>query len=328
MKEKESVPVSKEVSGFEALFKVARNYQKKVKLTGKGAVLVVANEKGGIGKSTITALMAAALTEVGLKILVIDIDPQSSVTQMLLPNLERLPSPAIGDLLTADFDGDNAIFPADIILEVTAGTVYNSEALGRLFLLPSNPQLGKLNSYLATNINGRQMLKFIIKELVVENKALINDYDLILIDTPSQLDSIFAESALIAGDMVLMPTTPRPVDQWAIAQTIQKIREAKKVANRSLEIVAAVVNMYDPRSGLIESEGLEAVKAALGDRVVEPPIRSLKTIANSPAKSMSLLTSGQVQKPADDFRQTTTEVLSRILDKFEQNNTSKSKGGR
>ncbi len=321
------MPASKEVSGFEALFKVAKIYQKKVKTTGKGAVLVVANEKGGIGKSTITALMAAALAEVGLKILVIDIDPQSSVTQMLLPNLEKLPSSAIGDLLTADFDGDNAIFPADVIQEVTAGTVYNADALGHLYLLPSNPQLGKLNSYLATNINGRQILKFIIKELVIENKALVNEYDLILIDTPSQLDSIFAESALIAGDMVLMPTTPRPVDQWAIAQTIQKIREAKRVANRSLEIVAAVVNMYDPRSGLVESEGLEAVKTTLGNRVVEPPIRSLKTIANSPAKSMSLLTAGQAQKPADDFRQTTTEVLSRILAKFEQDNAPKPKGG-
>jgi chromosome partitioning protein len=325
MKEKEPVPASKEVNGFEALFKVARNYQKKVKTTGNGAVIVIANEKGGIGKSTITALMASALAEVGLKVLVIDLDPQSSVTQMLLPNLEKLPSPAIGDLLTTDFDGDNAIFPADIIQPVPAGTVYNTEALGQLFLLPSNPQLGKLNNYLATNINGRQILKFIIKELVIEEGALVNEYDLILIDTPSQLDSIFAESALIAGDMVLMPTTPRPVDQWAIAQTIQKIREAKRVANRGLEIVAAVVNMYDPRSGLVESEGLEAVKAALGDRVVEPPIRSLKTIANSPAKSTSLLTTGQAQKPADDFRQTTTEVMSRILARLDQ---LTSKGGR
>ncbi len=319
------MPASKEVSGFEALFKVAKIYQKKVKAAGNGAVVVVANEKGGIGKSTITALMAAALAEVGLKVLVIDLDPQSSVTQMLLPNLEKLPSPAIGDLLTSDFDGDNAIFPADVIQEVPAGTVYNSDALGHLFLLPSNPQLGKLNNYLATNINGRQILKFLVKELVIENKALLNDYDLILIDTPSQLDSIFAESALIAGDMVVMPTTPRPVDQWAIAQTIQKIKEAKKVANRSLEIVAAVVNMYDPRSGMVENEGLEAVKAALGDRVVEPPIRSLKTISNSPAKSTSLLTATQAQRPADDFRQTITEVMSRILNRFEQNG---SKGGR
>lgn len=323
------MPASKEVSGFEALFKVAKNYREKVKATGGGAVVVVANEKGGIGKSTLTALMAAALAEVGLKILVIDLDPQSSVTQMLLPNLERLPSPAIGDLLTTDFDSDNAIFPAEVIQEVAAGSVYNSDALGKLFLLPSNPQLGKLNNYLATNINGRQILKFLLKELIVENHALVNDYDLILIDTPSQLDSIFAESALIAGDMVLMPTTPRPVDQWAIAQTIQKIKEARKVANRGLEIVAAVVNMYDPRSGQVESEGLEAVRAALGDRVVEPPIRSLKTISNSPAKSTSLLTVTQAQKPADDFRQTTTEVMSRILNRLEQvSNKGRSLDGR
>jgi cellulose biosynthesis protein BcsQ len=126
--------------------------------------------------------------------------------------------------------------------------------------------------------------------------------------------------------MVVMPATPRPVDQWAIAQTIQKIREARKVANRGLEIVASIVNMYDPRSGLVESEGLDAVKAALGDRVVEPPIRSLKTIANSPAKSMSLLTASQAQKPADDFRLTVSQVLDRVVEQLESKASKTRKG--
>ncbi|HEX2913962.1 MAG TPA: ParA family protein [Chloroflexia bacterium] len=312
------MPKTKELSGFEALVTAAKKYRAKVKTLGRGAVVVVANEKGGIGKSTITALMGSALAEVGLRVLVIDIDPQSSVTQMILPNLEKLPQPAIGDLLTTDFDSDEAIFPQDIIIEVTPGSVYNNGAAGKLYLLPSNPHLGKLNNFLATNINGRQLLRFLLKELDLDGRTLASSYDVIVIDTPSQLDSVFAESALIAGDVVVMPATPRPVDQWAIAQTIQKIKEASKVANRGLEIVAAVVNMYDPRSGLVESEGLDAVKAVLGDRVVDPPIRSLKTIANSPAKSLSLLTAGQVQKPADDFRQTAAEVLDRIVNKLDK----------
>lgn len=302
----------KELGGLETLVGVAKSYRAKVKKQGKCPVVVVANEKGGIGKSTVTALMSASLAEIGLKILVIDIDPQSSVTQMLLPNLEKLPQPAIGDLLTADFDSDNSVYPQDIILEVPPGLVYNNEAAGRLYLMPSNPQLGRLNTFLASNINGRQMLKFILKELDLDGKTLVNSYDMLIIDTPSQLDSVFAESALIAGDMVIMPATPRPVDQWAIAQTIQKIKEARKVANRNLEIVATVVNMYDPRSGAIENEGLDAIKGILGDRVAEPAIRNLKTIANSPAKNMSLLTAAQAQKPADEFRMTTAAVLSRI----------------
>jgi chromosome partitioning protein len=298
--------------GFEALFKEAKTYRALIKRKGSCPVVVVANEKGGIGKSTLAALMSAALAEIGLKILVVDIDPQSSVTQMLLPNIEKLPQPAIGDLLTSDFDSDDAIMPQDVILGITPGLVYNAEAAGRLYLLPSNPQLGKLNTYLATNINGRQMLRFLLKELDIDGKTLTNNYDLLIIDTPSQLDSVFAESALIAADLVVMPATPRPVDQWAIAQTIQKIKEAKKVANRNLDIVAAVVNMYDPRSGTVETEGLDAIKGILGDRIVEPPVRNLKTIANSPAKSMSLLTAGQAQKPADDFRLTTAAILARV----------------
>jgi chromosome partitioning protein len=298
--------------GFESLFKEAKVYKAFIKKKGSCPVVVVANEKGGIGKSTLAALMSAALAEIGLKILVVDIDPQSSVTQMLLPNIEKLPQPAIGDLLTSDFDSDDAILPQDVILAITPGLVYNAEAAGRLYLLPSNPQLGKLNTYLATNINGRQMLRFLLKELDIDGKILINNYDLLIIDTPSQLDSVFAESALIAADLVVMPATPRPVDQWAIAQTIQKIKEAKKVANRNLDIVAAVVNMYDPRSGTVETEGLDAIKGILGDRIIEPPVRNLKTIANSPAKSMSLLTAGQAQKPADDFRLTTAAILGRI----------------
>ncbi len=320
------MPAHKETTGVEALLEAAKKYRAKIKASGSAVVIVVANEKGGIGKSTVTALMAAALAEIGLRILVIDIDPQSSVTQMLLPNLEKLPQPAIGDLLTTDFDADDALFPQDVILDVPPGFVYNSETTGKLFLLPSNPQLGKLNNFLATNINGRQILRFLLKELDLDGKTLTNSYDMILIDTPSQLDSVYAESALIAGDMVVMPTTPRPVDQWAIAQTIQKIREAKKVANRNLEIVASVVNMYDPRSGVVENEGLDAVKALLGERVVEPPIRNLKTIANSPAKSLSLLTAGQAQKPADDFRATIAQVLLRIIAQLEIPSTNPAKG--
>ncbi len=319
--------VSKDAAGLEALVAAGKKYKAKIKTFGRAVVVVVANEKGGIGKSTITTLMAASMAEIGLKVLVIDIDPQSSATQMILPNLEKLPQPAIGDLLLSDFDGDDALFPQEVILEVLPGSVYNSGAAGKLFLLPSNPQLGKLNSRLAADINGRQMLRFLIKELDLDNHVLANDYDIIIIDTPSQLDSIFAESALIAGDMVVMPATPRPVDQWAIAQTIQKIREARKVANRGLEIVAAIVNMYDPRSGGVENEGLDAIKAILGDRVVEPPVRSLKTIANSPAKSLSLLTTGQAQKPADDFRLTVAHVLTRIIARLEET-TNKNRDGR
>lgn len=191
------MPANKESSGVETLFNAAKKYKAKVKAAGRGVVVVVANEKGGIGKSTVTALMAAALAEIGLRILVIDIDPQSSVTQMLLPNLEKLPQPAISDLLTTDFDTDDALFPQDIIIEVPPGSVYSSEAVGKLYLLPSNPQLGKLNSYLATNINGRQILRFLLKELDLDGQTLSSSYDMIIIDTPSQLDSVFAESLLL-----------------------------------------------------------------------------------------------------------------------------------
>ena len=194
---------------------------------------VVFNQKGGVGKSTITCNLAAISAQQGLRTLVVDLDPQGNTTHYLLGD-------GIGDevLGAADF--------FDQTLKFTARPKETAEFIvptrwEHLHLMPSSPLLDELQAKLESRYK-----IYKLREALAE---LDSDYDRIYIDTPPALN-FYTRSALIAAEGCLIPFDCDDFSRRALYALLDNVQEIQADHNADLKVSGIVVNQFQPRANL------------------------------------------------------------------------------
>jgi chromosome partitioning protein len=253
----------------------------------KALVIAMCNQKGGVGKTTTTINLGAALAETGRRVLLVDFDPQGSLSVGLGVNPHLLDQSIYNVLL-----GRN-VAPADVIL---------STRTPNLDLLPANIDLSAAEVQLVSEVAREQTLRRVLK-------PLLGSYDVILIDCAPSL-GLLTVNALTASDRVLMPLELEFFALRGIAlltDTIDKVRER---LNPDLEVLGIVGTMYDSRT-VHSREVLERVVEAFGEQIFHTVIRrTIKfpetTVAGEPITSYATNSPG-----AAAYRQLAREVLAR-----------------
>ncbi len=222
--------------------------------------VVVFNQKGGVGKSTIAVNLAAIAAARGERTLVIDLDPQANASQYLLGTAAAAASPNLADVFE---DGLSfRLFKRD------AREFVHPTPFPRLDLLPSDPSLDAL----VPKLQARHEI-FRVREVV---DAL--GYPTVFVDTPPA-DNVLTLSALVTADRVLVPFDCDDLARRAIGPVLERIEEARLDHNPRLKVAGVVVNRFESRAGF----SLQAVAdlRADGYPVLEPFISSTVRIRES-----------------------------------------------
>ena len=206
--------------------------------------IAIANQKGGVGKTTISMGLAGVLSEFGKKILLIDMDQQGNLSSAFLDNIHSLER-TVFDLLVDE---------AEI-----AQVLYKTK-IDNIDILPANLALSDLDIRLAGDDDAQYYLLEALEE--IDNK-----YDYIIIDCPPNLGRA-TRMALVAANGILVPIE---CQEWAVKGSSQLdayVEKVKKRANPHLEILGFVINKYDPRRTL-ESTYNQALKNKYGHRIFQ-----------------------------------------------------------
>ncbi len=207
---------------------------------------VVFNQKGGVGKSTITCNLAAISAQQGKRTLVVDLDPQGNSTQYLLGTG--------GDELETTLAG---FFDQTLNFKLNpraTGEFIVASPFERLHVMPSHPQLEELQ--------GKLESRYKIYKLRDALDELAQDYDCIFIDTPPALN-FYTRSALIAADACLIPFDCDEFSRRALYSLLDNVEEIRSDHNRDLDVEGIVVNQFQPRASLPQKVVQELIDEGL-----------------------------------------------------------------
>jgi chromosome partitioning protein len=257
---------------------------------GNARVMAMCNQKGGVGKTTTTINLGAALAEYGRKVLLVDFDPQGSLSVGLGMNPHEMDLTIYNLLMQRDVTVDDVIVPSGV---------------PGMDLLPSNIDLSAAEVQLVHEVAREQTLQRVLAP------ALAN-YDVVLIDCQPSL-GLLTVNALTAADGVIVPLECEYFALRGVAllkTTIDKVRER---LNPKLEIDGLLGTMFDGRT-LHSREVMDRLVHAWGDKVFHTVIRrtvkfSDSTVAGEPITSYASNSTG-----AEHYRQLAKEVLARCLD--------------
>jgi len=258
-----------------------------VKAHGKARIVSMCNQKGGVGKTTTTINLGAALAEYGRKVLLVDFDPQGSLSVGLGLNPHQM-----------EFSIYNLLMQRDITL---ADVVVPSGVPG-MDLLPSNIDLSAAEVQLVHEVAREQTLQRVLA-------PAIDQYDIILIDCQPSL-GLLTVNALTASDGVIVPLECEYFALRGVALLKTTIDKVKERLNPRLEVEGILGTMFDGRT-LHSREVMERLVQAWGDTVFHTVIRrtvkfSDSTVAGEPITSYASNSAG-----ADSYRQLAKEVLDR-----------------
>lgn len=252
-------------------------------------VIAVSNQKGGVGKTTTTVNLAAALVECGNKVLVIDLDPQGNASTGLgLESKERKLSTY--ELLVDDTSLDDVTYPTHV---------------DGLFLAPATTDLSSADIEMAVNENRSTRLQ----SAVHRQKSSDVRYDYILIDCPPSL-SLLTVNAMVAANSVLIPLQSEFFALEGLSQLLLTIRDIRQSANPGIRIEGVVLTMYDARNNLslqVEADAREN----LGDLVYKTVIPRNVRISEAPSFAQSVLSYDSGSKGAKAYRDLATELIER-----------------
>jgi chromosome partitioning protein len=223
---------------------------------------VVFNQKGGVGKSTITCNLAAISAHQGLSTLVVDLDPQGNTTRYLLGDAAEAPM----DTLAEFFDQTlKFTLRAKTTQEFITETPWEN-----LHLMPSHPQLEELHSKLESRYK-----IYKLRDALLE---LAGSYDRIYIDTPPALN-FYTRSALIAAEGCLIPFDCDDFSRRALYALLENVQEIQADHNKGLKVSGIVVNQFQPRANLPQRLVQELVDEGLP--VLEPYLSASVKIKES-----------------------------------------------
>ncbi|MCW2570352.1 MAG: Cobyrinic acid ac-diamide synthase [Frankiales bacterium] len=254
---------------------------------GPARILAMCNQKGGVGKTTSTINLGAALAEYGRRVLLVDFDPQGALSVGLGVNPLQL---------------DRTVYNLLMERKVDVHDVMLKTEVPGMDLLPSNIDLSAAEVQLVNEVAREQTLLHVLK-------PVIDDYDVILVDCQPSL-GLLTVNALTAADGVIIPLECEFFALRGVALLIQTIEKIQERLNPRLEVEGILATMYDART-LHGREVLARVVEAFGDRVFHTVInRTIRfpetTVAGEPITSYATTSNG-----ARAYRDLAKEVLAR-----------------
>ena len=250
-------------------------------------IVAIANQKGGVGKTTTAVNLAAALAMRGRKTLLIDLDPQAN------SSISFLHHDAI-DKSTYDAIADPAVALADII---------QPAPLAHLFIAPARIGLAKLESRLVGELDAH----FKLKDKIA---ALGGEYEQIVIDCPPAL-GLLTVNALVAATHLLIPIQSSYFALEGTDDLLETIEKVRQRANPALRILGVVITMHDKRTALAR-DIREQIQKVFGGKVFRTVISKSVRLEESPAYKESIFTFAPDSSGATDYYSLCEEVIERV----------------
>jgi chromosome partitioning protein len=248
-------------------------------------VLAVANQKGGVAKTTTVASLGTAFAELGQRVLLVDLDPQACLTFSLGIDPEDL-----------DLSIHHVLTKGVPVTEVLATTEDGVD------LLPATIELARAEADLLTRTGREYVIRSVVEELDGE-------YDWVLLDCPPSL-GVLTVAALTAATGVLIPLQCETLSHRGVGQLLDTVHDVRRFTNRELEVWGVLPTLYDGRTTHARAV-LENISATYDLAVIEPPIPKSIRFAEAPAAGRSILTTARTNKGAEAYRAVAANLLGR-----------------
>ena len=249
-------------------------------------ILTLANQKGGVGKTTTAVNLPAFLGKKKKKVLVIDLDPQGNATSGLGIDKSEL---------------DSTIYDVLVNEEPMADSIWESSA-ANVSICPTNINLAGAEIELVNVMSREQVLKSALAPVK-------DDYDYIIIDCPPSL-SILTINALTASDGIIIPIQGEYYALEGLTQLVDTINIVKKKLNKNLSILGVVLTMFDRRTQLTRQVE-EEVSNYFGDKVFNTHIPRNVRLAEAPSHGVAILDYDKNSKGSKAYESLAAEVIKR-----------------
>lgn len=259
-------------------------------------IISITNQKGGVGKTTTTLNLSAAIAFMGRSILLVDTDPQAHST------ISCVPDPTILNKSLYDVLIQNEEKIENVIMKST---------IPGLDVAISKISMAKLEPSLLGEIDGHYRLKDTLES--VKKK-----YDFIIVDTPPTLGLITLNS-LVAADKILIPIQASYLSLEGTDDLLETIEKVKKVTNPGLEIIGVIITMHDRRTN-ISKDAVDRIKKVFGKKVFRTIISKSVKLEESPAYKESIFTFAPYSVGAKQYKKLAEEIINRA--KVKKNRTS------
>lgn len=249
-----------------------------------GKIIAVANQKGGVGKTTSTVNLGASLAQLGNRVLLVDIDPQGNATSGVGVNK--------GDL--------NECVYNILVEEAEAKDVCVPTVVEDLYIIPATIQLAGAEIELVSTISREEKLKRALDPIK-------NNFDYILIDCPPSL-GLLTINALTSADSVLIPVQCEYYALEGLSQLLNTIRLVQKHLNKQLMIEGVLLTMFDARTNL-GIQVIEEVKMYFQDKVYKSIIPRNVRLGEAPSHGKPITIYDPRSKGAEVYLELAKEVM-------------------
>lgn len=261
---------------------------------GPTHIIAVANQKGGVGKTTTAINLSTALAAVGKKVLLIDIDPQGNA------------STGLGIALA-----DRTMTTFDLLVDGAAiQDIVQPSGVPGLDIAPGNSDLSSVDLELVSDARRATRLR----DAFTDQAAVVGAYDYILIDCPPSLN-LLTINAMVSANSVLVPLQCEFFALEGLSQLMMSIREVRSTLNSGLSIQGVVLTMYDGRNNLSKQVELD-VRENLGALVFDTIIPRNVRLSEAPSFSVPALIYDHKSAGSIAYQKLAAELLRRLNDKL------------